>query len=82
MLSSPNLPEDRRSRAREANRDRNRREEGGEHACLDVIPGTVRRFPEGLTVPHMGWNQVRQVSPHPFFEGVPDGAHFYFVHSY
>jgi imidazole glycerol-phosphate synthase subunit HisH len=59
-----------------------RSEEGGEHACLDVIPGTVRRFPEGLTVPHMGWNQVRQVRPHPFFEGVPDGSHFYFVHSY
>jgi imidazole glycerol-phosphate synthase subunit HisH len=59
-----------------------RSEEGGEHACLDVIPGTVRRFPAGLTVPHMGWNQVRQVRPHPFFDGIPDGAHFYFVHSY
>ena len=30
----------------------------------------------------MGWNQVRQVRPHPFFDGVPDGANFYFVHSY
>jgi glutamine amidotransferase len=57
-------------------------EEGGAHRCLDVLPGTVRRFPAGLSIPHMGWNQVRQVRPHPFFEGVPDGADFYFVHSY
>jgi len=56
--------------------------EGGEHACLDVLPGTVRRFPPGLNVPHMGWNQVKQRMPHPFFDGVPDGANFYFVHSY
>ena len=58
-------------------------EEGGEHACLDVIPGRVRRFPGGgLKVPHMGWNRVRQVRPHPVFEGIEDGAYFYFVHSY
>ena len=57
-------------------------EEGGRHRCLDVVPGTVRRFPPGRTIPHMGWNQVRQVQRHPFFDGVPDGAHFYFVHSY
>jgi imidazole glycerol-phosphate synthase subunit HisH len=57
-------------------------EEGGDHPCLDVIPGTVRRFPAGQRVPHMGWNQVRQVRQHPFFDGVPDGADFYFVHSY
>jgi imidazole glycerol-phosphate synthase subunit HisH len=57
-------------------------EEGGAHPCLDVIPGTVRRFAAGLAIPHMGWNQVRQVQPHPFFEGIPDGTDFYFVHSY
>lgn len=57
-------------------------EEGGEHACLDVIPGRVRRLPEGLKVPHMGWNRVRQVRPHPVFKEIPDGAYFYFVHSY
>lgn len=56
--------------------------EGGEHPCLGIFEGVVRRFPAGLRVPHMGWNQVRQVQPHPFFDGVPDGAHFYFVHSY
>jgi glutamine amidotransferase len=57
-------------------------EEGGAHRCLDVIPGTVRRFAPGLSIPHMGWNQVHQLRPHPFFDGVPDAAQFYFVHSY
>ena len=57
-------------------------EEGGWNQCLGVFPGRVRRFPPGEKVPHMGWNQVRQVMPHPVFEGIPDGANFYFVHSY
>jgi glutamine amidotransferase len=57
-------------------------EEGGEHECLGVISGRVRRLPQGLKVPHMGWNRVRQRRPHPVFDGVPDGAYFYFVHSY
>ena len=33
-------------------------EEGGWHDCLGVIQGRVRRLPQGLKVPHMGWNQV------------------------
>ncbi|MCK4221554.1 MAG: imidazole glycerol phosphate synthase subunit HisH [Dehalococcoidia bacterium] len=57
-------------------------EEGGWHRCLDAIPGTVRRLPQGLKIPHVGWNQVRQRVRHPVFEGVPDQANFYFVHSY
>jgi len=57
-------------------------EEGGEHECLGVIPGRVRRLPQGLKVPHMGWNRVRQRRPHPVFDGIPDDAYFYFVHSY
>jgi glutamine amidotransferase len=57
-------------------------EEGGEHRCLDILPGRVLRLPDGLKVPHMGWNSVRQRQPHPVFEGIPDGAFFYFVHSY
>jgi glutamine amidotransferase len=57
-------------------------EEGGRHACLDIIPGRVRRLPGGQKVPHMGWNQVRQRRPHPVFEGIADNAYFYFVHSY
>ena len=57
-------------------------EEGGEHECLGVIPGRVRRLPKGLKVPHMGWNRVHQRRPHPVFDGIPDGSYFYFVHSY
>jgi glutamine amidotransferase len=58
-------------------------EEGGEHECLGILPGRVVRFPvNGLKVPHMGWNRVRQVSSHPIFEGIPDNSYFYFVHSY
>ncbi|MDO8567493.1 MAG: imidazole glycerol phosphate synthase subunit HisH [Dehalococcoidales bacterium] len=57
-------------------------EEGGWHECLGVIPGKVKRLPAGLKVPHMGWNQVRQKAAHPVFDGIPDGANFYFVHSY
>jgi glutamine amidotransferase len=57
-------------------------EEGGWHACLGVLPGRVRKLPSGLKIPHMGWNQVKQKVSHPVFEGIPDEANFYFVHSY
>ncbi len=57
-------------------------EEDGLNECLGVIPGTVRRLPSGLKVPHIGWNQVKQTAAHPVFEGIPDEANFYFVHSY
>jgi glutamine amidotransferase len=57
-------------------------EEDGQQRCLDVVPGAVRRLPGGQKVPHMGWNQVRQLRPHPIFRGIPDLSYFYFVHSY
>jgi glutamine amidotransferase len=58
-------------------------EEGGEHPCLDILPGRVRRLDApGLKIPHMGWNQVEQVREHPVFAGIPDGSYFYFVHGY
>jgi len=57
-------------------------EEGGWHECLNVLPGTVRRLPVGLKIPHMGWNQVKQTVKHPVFDAIPDEANFYFVHSY
>ena len=56
--------------------------------CLGLFDGEVRHFPDGrddqgehLKVPHMGWNQVRQAE-HPLWRDIPDGARFYFVHSY
>ena len=57
-------------------------EEFGQGRGLDVIPGVVVRFPAGRKIPHMGWNQVRHAGDMRLFEGIPDGAHFYFVHSY
>ncbi len=59
---------------------------------LGLIHGDVVKFdlagkiqPDGsrYKVPQMGWNQVYQTSPvHPMWAGVPDGAYFYFVHSF
>jgi len=57
-------------------------EEGGWEKCLGILPGAVRKLPQGLKIPHMGWNQVRQKIEHRLFDGVPDEANFYFVHSY
>ena len=57
-------------------------EEFGEGQGLDVIPGAVRRFPAGRKVPHMGWNGVEHGGRLRLFDGMPDGARFYFVHSY
>jgi glutamine amidotransferase len=57
-------------------------EEFGEGRGLDVIPGVVRRFPPGRKIPHMGWNRVHPEGRLRLFEGIPDGAYFYFVHSY
>ena len=57
-------------------------EEGGWNECLGIIPGTVKRLHAGLKVPHIGWNQVKQMVRHPIFEDIPDESNFYFVHSY
>jgi len=57
-------------------------EEGGLVPCLGIVPGLVKKLPEEGKTPHMGWNQVKQVKPHPIFDGIPDNANFYFVHSY
>jgi glutamine amidotransferase len=57
-------------------------EEGGEHECLGILGGRIVRFPQGMTVPHIGWNTVELRAPHPVFEGIPPRSYFYFVHSY
>jgi len=64
-------------------------EEFGRHRGLDIIPGRVVRFPEGLQeggetlkVPHMGWNRITIRRPVPLYRDVPDGSFVYFVHSY
>ena len=57
-------------------------EEFGEGRGLDVVPGVVRRLPAGRKIPHMGWNRVEHAGELRLFDGIPSGAHFYFVHSF
>ena len=57
--------------------------EEGPSFGLGILPGTVPKLHvQGLKIPHMGWNQVYRSRPHPLWEGIEDGARFYFVHSY
>lgn len=57
---------------------------------LGIVPGKVLKFPENAKdgngdtykIPHMGWNEVNQVKPHPLWQGIKSGERFYFVHSY
>ena len=65
--------------------------EGGRHEGLGILPGEVVRFdvPHEYKVPHMGWNRayVRSAGATirrrpPILKDLPDGTHFYFVHSY
>ena len=51
-------------------------------ATLGVLPGRTVRLDAAPTLPHIGWNQVERRRDHPLFAGIPDGADFYFVHSY
>jgi imidazole glycerol-phosphate synthase subunit HisH len=58
--------------------------EDGEYDGLGVLPGTVEKFqlPREFKVPHMGWNQIAFRRRPPVFDGINEGEHFYFVHSY
>lgn len=58
----------------------------GDVQCLGIFDGTVQKLvPEvSLTVPHMGWNRVNSIESESskLLFGIPQGTHFYFVHSY
>ena len=60
--------------------------EGSEEAPdvpgVGLFPGVSRRLPEGVKVPHMGWNTVEWTRDHPFTGDVPGDTRMYFVHSY
>ena len=71
------------------------RSEEGPSQGLGLIPGEVVKFQlEGrlqadgsrFKVPQMGWNAVSHElgrgAPHPLWNGIAEGAYFYFVHSY
>lgn len=58
-------------------------EENGGVTTLGIVPEAVTKMEDrGLPLPHMGWNQVTPQAGHRLFQGIPDGAYFYFVHSY
>ena len=60
--------------------------EYGEHEGLGLIKGSVRPIsdviPEGLKIPHIGWNALDIVKDSPIFKYTKSGDHVYFVHSY
>jgi glutamine amidotransferase len=59
--------------------------EFGMRAGLGWIPGEVRKLTPSdphAKVPHMGWNTLELVRPHPLFAGADAATHMYFTHSY
>ena len=59
--------------------------EYGVHAGLDWIAGDVVRIEPGqghLKIPHMGWNELLDLEPHPLLQGLQARDHAYFVHSF
>jgi len=61
--------------------------EGGFFDGLDIISGKVKRFPDSVKCPHLGWNKIKFTSnsnhnKNPIFRDIPDESYFYFVHSY
>ena len=60
------------------------RSDEGRTECLKLLPGTARALqPEaGHPVPHMGWNELKNLQSDPLLDGVTSGDHAYFLHSY
>jgi glutamine amidotransferase len=58
-----------------------RHSEEGDTDCLGLFDIEVKRFPAGEPVPHMGWNNLKNLRG-PLFEGISEEDDVYFVHSY
>lgn len=61
--------------------------EFGDTDGLGLLPGTVQKLPDDVSLPQIGWNrlvgkQLLAGSDHPLLDGLGDEAFFYFVHSY
>ena len=54
----------------------------GDSPTLGLLAGRTVLLEDAPTLPHIGWNSVEAVAPHPLFEGIADGSYFYFVHSF
>lgn len=57
-------------------------EEFGTHRGLGLFPGKIKRLPDSLPVPHMGWNQLHIQKSSRLLEGVAPESFVYFIHSY
>ena len=59
-------------------------EEAADARGLGLYPGSVRRFPAGARVPHMGWNQLSGAGSRParLLANLPPDPYVYFAHSY
>ncbi len=58
--------------------------EEGDAKLLNIFPIKTLRFADSaeFKVPHTGWNRVLPEKENELFKNIPDGSHFYFVHSY
>ncbi|MHC4502174.1 MAG: imidazole glycerol phosphate synthase subunit HisH [Planctomycetota bacterium] len=59
--------------------------EEGAHKGLGLVPGRVRRLPEGRKIPEMGWNTIeltRASRDSVYGASLADGGYYYFAHSY
>ena len=58
--------------------------EEGDAKMLNIFPIKTKRFADSAEykVPHTGWNEVYSEKENPLFKNIPNGSHFYFVHSY
>ncbi|MGD0020161.1 MAG: imidazole glycerol phosphate synthase subunit HisH [Candidatus Limnocylindrales bacterium] len=58
------------------------RSDEGDAEALGLLAGRTTGLVDAPTLPHIGWNTVELTRPHPLFDGIADGSHFYFVHSF
>ncbi len=57
-------------------------EEFGTTDGLGLLPGRIVRLPDGVPLPHIGWNRLHDLAPHPLLAGLPSDPWVYFVHSF
>jgi glutamine amidotransferase len=57
-------------------------EEFGRTEGFHFIPGKVKRLPDRMLVPHIGWNQLHLQRSDPLLDGIREDSFVYFVHSY
>ncbi len=56
--------------------------ENGEHNGLGLIGGLIKRLPDGVKIPHIGWNNLSIKTRGVLFKDLPENPYVYFVHSY